>query len=336
MAIIGRRVLGPMLHRRQFAWGTALCALAAGARADTGAAEYPNQTIHLVCSAAVGGGNDLIARIASDKLQRLWGQPVVVENRPGAGNNLATEYVYRSVPDGYTILVSPPASLVVNAALFKNLRFDPAKIEPVAITSYIPNILAVNAKAPYKNAQDFIAYAKANPGKLSYASQGIGTTGHLTGALFEKLTGAKQNHVPYGGAGPAINDLAGGHVDFMFVDVGTAMPLLQGGLIRGLATLSKDRLAVAPDLPTIAEVGLPELLSDTFTAFTAPPGTPLAVREKMSAALKQIIFDPQVKAQLDKLGVIPWGLNPKETADVIARETVRWTTVARDADIHIE
>ncbi len=322
-------------------WRTAfvvvgLLASVAGARAQSGAADYPNQPIKIIVSAAVGGGNDLIARIAGDRLQRKWGQNVVVDNRPGAGNNLATELVYRSPPDGYTILVSPPASLVVNKALFKELRFDPAKIEPVAITSYIPNVLVVNAKSPFKTARELIDFARANPGKLSYASQGTGTTGHLTGALFEALTGAKQNHVPFGGAAPALNDVAAGHVDFMFADIGTTMPLLDGGLVRILATLTKEPLAVAPDAPTIASVGMPELLSDTWTAFTAPPGTPLDVREKMAAALKEIIFDPDVAARLAKLGVVPWGLGPKEAADVIARETARWTDVVNKAGIRVE
>ena len=306
------------------------------ALAQSGAADYPNQPIKIIVSAAVGGGNDLIARIAGDRLQRKWGQSVVVENRPGAGNNLATELVYRAPPDGYTILVSPPASLVVNKALFKELRFDPAKIEPVAITSYIPNVLVVNAKSPFKTARELIDFARANPGKLSYASQGTGTTGHLTGALFEALTGAKQNHVPFGGAAPALNDVAAGHVDFMFADIGTTMPLLDGGLVRILATLTKEPLAVAPDAPTIASVGLPDLLSDTWTAFTAPPGTPLDVREKMAAALKEIIFDPEVAGRLAKIGVVPWGLGPKEAADVIARETARWTDVVNKAGIRVE
>ena len=322
-------------------WRTAfvvvgLLASVAGARAQSGAADYPNQPIKIIVSAAVGGGNDLIARIAGDRLQRKWGQNVVVDNRPGAGNNLATELVYRSPPDGYTILVSPPASLVVNKALFKELRFDPAKIEPVAITSYIPNVLVVNAKSPFKTARELIDFAKKNPGKLSYASQGTGTTGHLTGALFEALTGAKQNHVPFGGAAPALNDVAAGHVDFMFADIGTTMPLLDGGLVRILATLTKEPLAVAPDVPTIAAVGMPDLLSDTWTAFTAPPGTPLDIREKMAAALKEIIFDPDVASRLAKLGVVPWGLGPKEAADVIARETARWTDVVNKAGIHVQ
>jgi tripartite-type tricarboxylate transporter receptor subunit TctC len=300
------------------------------------AADYPKGPIRIICSAAAGGGNDLIARIVAERLQAKWGQNVVVENRPGAGNNLATEQVYRAPPDGYTLLVSPPAPLVVNAVLFKELRFDPKKIEPVAITSYIPNVLVVGGKSPFKTAQEFIAFARANPNKLSYASQGNGTTGHLTGALFEELIQSKQAHVPFGGAAPALNDVAAGHVDFMFSDIGTALPLAQGGLLRMLATLTKEAPPVMPDLPTIAAVGLPELLSDTFTTFTAPPGTPLEIREKLNAAMREIIMAEDVKARLNKIGVVPWGLNVQESTAHIAAESERWSAIVKRANLRPE
>ena len=320
--------------RRMVLAGLAATA-AAPAFAQT-AADYPKGPIRVICSAAAGGGNDLIARIVAERLQAKWGQNVVVENRPGAGNNLATEQVYRSPPDGYTLLVSPPASITVNAVLFKELRFDPKKIEPVAITSYIPNVLVVGGKSPFKTAQEFIAFAKANPNKLSYASQGNGTTGHLTGALFEELTQSKQAHVPFGGAAPALNDVAAGHVDFMFSDIGTALPLAQGGLLRMLATLTKEAPPAAPDLPTIASVGMPELLSDTFTTFTAPPGTPLDIREKLAAAMHEIIMSEDVKARLNKIGVVPWGLNVQESAAHIAAESERWSAIIKRANLRPE
>ena len=300
------------------------------------AADYPKGPIRFICSAAAGGGNDLIARIVAERLQAKWGQNVVVENRPGAGNNLATEQVYRAPPDGYTLLVSPPASITVNAVLFKELRFDPKKIEPVAITSYIPNVLVVGGKSPFKTAQEFIAFARANPNKLSYASQGNGTTGHLTGALFEELTQSKQAHVPFGGAAPALNDVSAGHVDFMFSDIGTALPLAQGGLLRMLATLTKEAPPVMPDLPTIASVGMPELLSDTFTTFTAPPGTPLDIREKLAAAMREIILSDDVKTRLNKIGVVPWGLNVQESAAHIAAESERWSAIVKRANLRPE
>ena len=322
------------LSRRMVLAGLAATA-ATPAFAQT-AADYPKGPIRVICSAAAGGGNDLIARIVAERLQAKWGQNVVVENRPGAGNNLATEQVYRAPPDGYTLLVSPPASITVNGVLFKDLRFDPKKIEPVAITSYIPNVLVVGGKSPFKTAQEFIAFAKANPNKLSYASQGNGTTGHLTGALFEELIQSKQAHVPFGGAAPALNDVAAGHVDFMFSDIGTALPLAQGGLLRMLATLTKEAPPAAPDLPTIASVGMPELLSDTFTTFTAPPGTPLDIREKLAAAMREIIMSEDVKAKLNKIGVVPWGLNVQESAAHIAAESERWSAIIKRANLRPE
>ena len=316
-----------------------LAGLAASAasplRAQT-AADYPKAPIKIICSAAPGGGNDLIARIVAERLQARWGQNAIVENRAGAGNNLATELVYKAAPDGYTLLVSPPAPLTVNSVLFKELRFDPKKIEPVAITSYIPNVLVVGAGSKFKTAQEFIAFARANPNKLTYASQGNGTTGHLTGALFEELIGSKQAHVPFGGAAPALNDVAAGHVDFMFADIGTVLPLAQGNLLRVLATLTKEAPPVMPDLPTIASVGLPDLLSDTFTTFTAPPGTPIDIREKLSGAMRDIIMAPEVKDRLNKIGVVPWGLNVQESAAHIARETERWTAVVKRANLRPE
>ena len=301
-----------------------------------GAADYPNGPVRLVVSAAAGGGNDLIARIVAEKLQPVWNQSIVVENRPGAGNNIAAEFVYKSPPDGYTLLVSPPAPLVVNAALFKELRFDPAKLEPVSISSYIPNLLVVKPNSPFQTAREFIAFAKANPGKLNYASQGNGTTGHLTGALFEMVIGTKHAHVPYSGAAPALNDVVAGHVDFMFADLGTVWPLAQGGKLRILATATKDVPPIIKGTPTIVEVGLPELLSDTFTSFTAPPGTPLAIREKWAAAIREIMFNPEVKARLDAIGVVPWGLGPKEMSEHVAAESKRWTDVVHKANIRLQ
>jgi tripartite-type tricarboxylate transporter receptor subunit TctC len=328
MQVLGLRLTAAIL---------ALFAAGAPASAQTGAGDYPTRSIRLIVSAAAGGGNDLIARLVGQHLQPKWKQSIVVENRPGAGNNIAAEFVYKSDPDGYTLLVSPPAPLVVNKALFKELRFEPEKLEPVAISSYIPNVLAVKPDSPFKTAQELIAFARANPGKLTYGSQGNGTTGHLTGALFEMLTGAKQAHLPYSGAGPALRDLAAGIYDFIFADIGTVLPLTEGDKpVRILAATVKQAPSIAKHLPTIAEVGMPELQSDTWTAFTAPPGTPLAIREKWAAAIREIMFMPEVSANLAKIGVEPWGMGPQEMADLVAKETTRWTEVVRKANVRIQ
>ena len=319
----------------------ALIAMSAGmtgtALAQTAVeADYPSKPIKLIVSASAGGGNDMIARIVAERLQNSWKQTVTVENRVGAGNNIAAEFVYKSAPDGYTLLVSPPAPLVVNAALFKELRFDPEKLEAVSISSYIPNVLAVRPDSPFKTAQEFLAFAKANPGKLNYGSQGNGTTGHLTAALLEMLIGAKHAHVPYAGAAPALNDLVAGHIDFMFADIGTVLPLAADGKLRMLASTTKEAPSVAKTLPTVAQVGMPELLSDTWTAFTAPPGTPLAAREKLAAAIREIMFTADVKARLEAVGIEPWGLGPKEMAELVAKETKRWTEVVHKANVRLQ
>jgi tripartite-type tricarboxylate transporter receptor subunit TctC len=300
-------------------------------------APYPNKPVRFIVSAAAGGGNDLVARVIAQHMQSRWGQSMVVENRPGAGNNLAAEFVFKSDPDGYTLLASPPAPLVVNKALFKELRFEPEKLEPVSIATYIPNVLAVKPDSQFKTAQELFAFFKANPGKLTYGSQGNGTTGHLTAALMEQLLGARHAHLPYAGAGPALRDLAAGVYDFIFADIGTVMPLTQGEKpVRMLAATVRKAPSIAPSLPTIAEVGMPELQSDTWTAFTAPPGTPLAIREKWSAAIKELMFDPAIFANLAKLGHEPLGLSPKEMADLVSREAARWQEVVRKSGAKVQ
>ena len=316
--------------------GAGFAVAASAQTAPAADADYPSKPIKLIVSAAAGGGNDMIARIVAERLQANWKQTVTVENRVGAGNNIAAEFVYKAPADGYTLLVSPPAPLVVNAALFKELRFDPAKLEPVSISSYIPNVLAVKPDSPFKTAQELIAFAKANPGKLNYGSQGNGTTGHLTAALFEMLIGAKHAHVPYAGAAPALNDLVAGHIDFIFADIGTVLPLAADGKLRMLAATVTTAPAVAKSLPTVADIGMPELLSDTWTAFTAPPGTPLAIREKVAAAIREIMFVPEIKARLEAVGVEPWGLGPKAMAELVAKETKRWTDVVHSANVRLQ
>lgn len=298
--------------------------------------EFPQSAIQMIVSVPAGGANDMIARILAERLSAKWGKPVVVENRVGAGSNIAAEFVSRASPDGYTILVSPPAPLVVNAALFKQLRYDPTALTPISIISFTPNVLVVSSKSRFKTAEQFLEFAKRNPEKLSYASQGNGTTGHLTGALMEQILGVKQIHVPYSGAAPALNDLVAGHVDFMFADVGTISSLTQGGALRMLAVLAERPIDIDPSVPTMASIGMKDFLSDTWTAFSAPPGTPLAIRQKLSAAMREIIFSDKVKAHLEKLGITPLGLTPEESAQVILKETRRWTDVIKRAGVTID
>src|SRR5579871_2253728 len=247
----------------------ALLALPLAAQTDP-AASYPGRSIRVVVTVPAGGGVDSVTRIFADKLQRRLGQPFVIENQGGAGGNVGASTVFAAAPDGYTLMSSQPAPLTTNSALYKKLSFDPAAFEPVAIMSRFPNVLLVRKDFPAKTAAEFIAYAKANPGRLNFASQGIGTTSHLTTELFMSLTGTRMVHVPYKGTAPALNDLLAGQVDFIFMELSSAVKLHQGGNARILGVATDKRLESLPDIPTMIEAGVPNFVSDTWNALSAP------------------------------------------------------------------
>jgi tripartite-type tricarboxylate transporter receptor subunit TctC len=262
---------------------------------------YPSRPIKIVVCLPAGGGVDTVTRIIADKLPKILGQPVVVENKGGQSGNLGAEFVYSSEPDGYTLLASQPAPITTSPLLFKKLNFDPTKFEPVAVMSAIANTLLVRPDFPANSVKEFIAYAKANPGKLNYASQGNGTTSHLTGAMFDAAVGTKMNHVPYRGTAPAINDLLGGHVDLMFNELATSVELHKGGRAKLLAVTTEKRIDELPDVPTMQEQGVPNFISDTWNAISAPPKTPAAIVAKLNAAINQALQDPEVKAHYARM-----------------------------------
>jgi len=308
--------------------------LAAGAaRAQDAAADYPSKAVKIIVTVPAGGGVDTVTRIVGEKLQQRWGQPVVVENRGGAAGNIGAEAVATSEPDGYTLMASQPAPLTINAAIYKKLNFDPAALEPVVIMSKIPNVLLVRADFPAKTAQEFMTYVREHPGQLNYASQGIGTTSHLTTELFETLTGTKLVHVPYKGTGPALNDLVAGHVDLIFMELASAKKLHDGGKARILAVATERRLAALPDIPTMAEVGVQKFVSDTWNAITAPPKTPRAIVDKINGAINDALKESDVRAHFDTLSLLPAGGTPEETAAFVRAETARWTEVVRAAKL---
>src|SRR5713101_286613 len=257
---------------------------------------YPVRPVKIVVSVPAGGGVDTVARIFAAGLQPRLGQPFVIENRGGGGGNIGAEAVYAAEPDGYTLLASQPAPITSNVALYKKLNFDPVALEPVAVMSKIPNVLLVRQDFPAKTVQEFIAYAKANLGKVTYASQGPGTSSHLTAELFSQLTGTKSLHVPYRGTGPALNDLVAGHVDFFFTELATAYKLHEGGKCRILAVASDRRLETLPDIPTMIEVGASGLVSDTWNAISAPPKTPAAIVARLNRTINEILNEPETKA----------------------------------------
>src|SRR6266478_189766 len=300
------------------------------------AANYPDTIIKIIVCVPAGGGVDTITRIVADRLRQRLGKPVVIENRGGLAGNIGAEAVYASEPDGYTLLASQPAPLTSNVALYKKLNFDPAALESVAIMAKFPNVLLVRQDFPAKTAQEFIAYAKANPGKITFASQGPGTSSHLTAELFMKLTGTKMVHVPYRGTGPALNDLIAGHVDFIFMELASAYKLHEGGKARILAVATDRRLDLLPDLPTFIEVGVPGFVSDTWNAISAPPKTPAPIVLKLNRAVNEVIAEPETKARFRALNLTPVGGSPQDMAKFKREETERWTKVIRDAGIEPE
>jgi len=307
--------------------------LAAPAFGQDKTGDYPNRPIKIIVCVPAGGGVDTVTRIVADKLGQRLGRPVVVENRTGQSGNIGAEYVYGSDPDGYTLLASQPAPLTVNVLLYKKINFDPTKFVPVAIMTEIPNTLTVRPDFPAKDMKEFIAYARAHPGKLNYASQGTGTTSHLTAELFSSRTGVKMLHVPYRGTAPAINDLIAGHVDMMFAELASAIELHKGGRARILAVATKERLGLLPGIPTFVESGVPDFLSDTWNAISAPPKTPPEILAKLNTEIVEVLKMPEVQQRLRTLNTSPQTTTLDQAAAVVKADTQRWSEVIKAANI---
>jgi tripartite-type tricarboxylate transporter receptor subunit TctC len=257
----------------------------------------------------------------------------VIENKGGAGGNIAAESVFQAEPDGYTLMASQPAPLTTNVVLYKKLNFDPTLFEPVALMSSAPNVLLVKNDFPAKTLAEFMTYVKANDSKLNYASQGPGTTSHLTAELFNKLAGTKLAHVPYKGTGPALNDIVAGHVDMIFMQYEAAIKLHEGGKARILAVTTEKRLPSLPDIPTMAEAGLKDFISDTWNAISAPPKTPAPIIAILNSAVNEILKMPDVQEQYRRLGLQAGGGSPEDMAKVVKDDTTRWSAVIREAKI---
>ena len=299
-------------------------------------ANFPDKPVKIIVSVPAGGGVDTVTRIYADKLRQRWGQTVVVENRGGAAGNIAAEAVSGMEPDGYTLMASQPSPITTNKFLYKKLNFDPDALIPVAIMSQIPNVLLVRLDFPAKTAQEFLAYAKANSGKLNYASQGTGTTSHLTTALFESRTGIKLNHIPYRGTAPALNDLVGSQVDFIFMELAAAYELHAGKRARILAVATKQRIAELPDIPTMEEAGVRDFVSGTWNAISAPPKTPAAIVKKINAAINEIAQSPEVKAHFARVHLAPVPGDPVQAAAFVKEETKLWGEVIKTAGVQPE
>ena len=314
---------------------SSLLALAPVAAQDP-AADYPNRPVRIIVSNPAGGGIDTVTRVVADRLTHKLGQPIVIENRGGAGGNIGTEAVYTAAPDGYTLAASVPAALTTNIFMYKKLGFDPAKMEPVALLGTFPNTLLVKNDFPAKTVQEFIAYVKKNSGKVNYASQGIGTTSHLTAELYNSLAGVKMVHVPYRGTAPALNDIVAGHVDLIFMQLSSALKLHDGKRARILAVTTDKRLPILKDMPTMIEAGIPNFVSDTWNAISAPPGTPAAIIAKLNKAINDAMNDPEAEKRFTELQIIKLGGSPADMRKLIQDDTRRWGEVIKRAGINPE
>jgi tripartite-type tricarboxylate transporter receptor subunit TctC len=299
-------------------------------------ADYPSRTVRIVVSAPPAGGPDIVARLLAEKLRQKWDQPVIVENRAGAGGNLGAEVVATAEPDGYTLLAAQPAPLTTNVFLYKSLPFDPAALEPVMLMTAIPNTLVIRPTLPVNSVSELIAYAKANPGKINFGSQGIGTTPHLTAELFATRTGTRLTHVPYRGTAQAVNDLIAGHLDLLFMQLDAVRQHYNSGRLKMLAVLTDRRIPELPDIPTMQEAGVQDFKSDTWNAIAAPPGTPKAIIVKINAAMNEILTAPEMRDHLAKLTMQPIGGTPAEMATFLQAETRRWRDVIRAANMSAE
>jgi tripartite-type tricarboxylate transporter receptor subunit TctC len=297
------------------------------------AQEWPSKPVRIIVPFPPGGSADLLPRAVGEKLAEKWGQPVIVENRPGAAGNIGADAVYRAEPDGYTLLSAPPPPLVINRLLYQKLSYDSAQFVPITVIGAIPNVLLVHPKTNVSTVEQFIALAKANPGKLNYASQGSGTTSHLTAELFKSMAGGLNiTHVPYKGTAPALADLLGGQVEMMCDNLGVSLPHVRSGKLKALAVASAKRVRALPDVPTLAET-LPGFEAVAWFGIVAPPKTPRAIAEKVAAGVQDALKMPEVLKRLSELSAEPMGLTPAETAAYMKQETERWAAVIKSAGV---
>jgi tripartite-type tricarboxylate transporter receptor subunit TctC len=302
-----------------------------------GAANYPAKPVRLVVPFPAGGTTDILARAVAQKLSEAWGRQMIVDNRPGAGGNIGSDLVAQSAPDGYTLLMGTVSTHAINPSLYKNMPYDHVKdFAPVILVAGVPNVLVVNPSLPVHSVPELIAYAKANPGKLNFASSGNGTSIHLSGELFKAMTGVEMTHVPYKGSAPALTDLIGGQVQLMFDNLPSSLPFIKAGKLRALAVTSGARAAALPDLPTLAESGLPGFEASSWFGVLAPAGTPRDIVAKLNGAIAGWLASPEAKEKLLAQGAIAAGGTPEDFARHIGAETSKWAKVVKASGAHID
>ena len=324
-----------MISRRS-TLGLVACAVAAALPIGSAmAADYPTRSIKWVVGYPPGGATDIIARLIGVRLQEKLGQTVVIENKPGAGNNIATESVINAEPDGYTVLLVNPANYI-NTSLYANLKFNvPRDIAPVASFNRVPNVMTVNKDVPAQTVAEFIAYVKANPGKVNLASSGNGTSVHLSGEMFMAMSGAKMTHVPYRGAAPALTDLIGGQVQVIFDNMPSVIQHIKSGTLRALAVTTAQRSPQLPDTPTVADT-VPGYEASALFGMGAPKNTPKEIIAKLNATINEILAEPAIKAKLIELGGAPLIQTPEQFGKDIVAETEKWKKIVEGAGLKVE
>ena len=308
----------------------------AGAQAQSAAQTFPNKPLRIVVTFTSGGAPDIIARLLGERFTAAWGQPVIIDNKPGSGGNIGADFVAKAAPDGYTMVVGTVGTHSINGALYTRMPYDMVKdFSPVSLLATTPNMLVVHNDVPARTVKELIDLGKRE-GKMSFASSGSGTSIHVSGELFKSMTGIDMTHIPYKGRASALPDLLGGRVTMMFDNMPSSLPLVREGKLRALGVTSLTRAAAAPEIPTIAESGLPGFEAVSWFAMFAPPGTPKPVVDKIQAEISRILKMPDVAKRLTDIGLEPVGSTPEDLAAYQRTEIVKWAKVVKDSGARAE
>lgn len=301
------------------------------------AQQYPNKPIRIIVAYTPAGTTDILARVLGQKMSESFGQPVIIENRPGANGNIGTDVAAKATPDGYTVLMTTAGTHGINPTLYRKLPWDAVKdFAPISLVAMVPNILVVNNSVPAKNVKEFIAHLKANPNKFNYGSPGNGSTGHLSQELFKAMTGTSMQHIPYKGSAGVLADVIGGQIIGTIDNLPVYLPQVKAGKLRALAVSSAKRSPAIPELPTIAESGVPGYNSGAWFGLVAPAGTPMPIVDKLSAETQRILKLPDVAERLSALGAEPVGDRPEQFAAFIKSEIAKWAKVIKDANVELQ
>jgi tripartite-type tricarboxylate transporter receptor subunit TctC len=327
------------LTRRGFTLALAAGVAAGGFAALPAAAQanYPTKPITIVVPFAAGGTTDILARVIGEALKTELGQPVVIDNRAGAGGNIGGALAAKAAPDGYTLFMGTVGTHAINAALYKKMPFDPVKdFAPLTRVAMVPNLLVAHPTRPYKTVQELIAYAKANPGKVTFGSSGNGSSIHLSGELFDAMAKVDMIHVPYKGSAPAVSDLIGGQIDIMFDNMPSAIQHVRSGRLKAIAVTTAKRSPELPNVPTIAEAGVPGYEATSWFGMFAPAATPAPIVTRLNAALVKVLADAEVKKKLAEQGAEPYAEKPQQFAEFIRKESAKWSQVVKASGASVD